>query len=443
MMLTTTIHTRILALLCAVVGVALLSSSAMARLSDDEFDRILEDEIATDADISDLNKEIEEKADDVRSLEERLKVYEDNIEQKQNEQLTLESQLSVIESTIEETRVEIEKKDLELEVLQLEIEALQEQIHSAETELEKQMGDLANVIRTLYIAEQRTSLEITFSNDTFSTFFADLDYTNRLQEDMKTSVRRLEHTAAVLDDKKVEMKDKKAESSLQKTNLELQKDDLQGEELYKEQLLEETQESEEEFQGLLQEVQDEQATIEGSIAALERGVQSRISNIREEIQKRLDDQSTTTDDLTEEEQSIINGPVSFDWPIDSRLITCSFKCPDYPFRRYFEHTAIDISTPMGSEVRAAAGGYVTIAKSDGTSSYAYIMIVHGDGYSTVYGHVSAVNVAVDDYVKQGEVIGYSGGMPGTPGAGSYSTGPHLHFEVRLNGIPVDPTLYLP
>lgn len=431
------------ACLCAGIGVVLLSSIASARLSDDEFERILEEEISNDADISDLNQKIEEKADDVRSLEERLQVYEDNIEQKQQEQLTLESQLSVIDQTIEETHVEIEKKDLEIEVLQLEIEALQEQIRAAESDMEAQMGDLADMIRTLYIAEQRTPLEVTFSNDTFSTFFADLDYTNRVQDDIKTNVRRLEHTAVVLDQKRSELKDKKAASSIQKTNLELQKSDLEGEELYKEQLLEETHESEDEFQELLQQVKDEQSTIEGSIAALERGVQNRISNIREEIKKRLEDQSTTVDDLTDVEQAIISGPVSFDWPIDSQLITCGFKCPDYPFRRYFEHTAIDISTPMGSEVRAAAGGYVTIAKSDGTSSYAYIMIVHGDGYSTVYGHVSSVSVSVDDYVRQGEVIGYSGGMPGTPGAGSYSTGPHLHFEVRLNGIPVDPTLYLP
>ena len=71
------------------------------------------------------------------------------------------------------------------------------------------------------------------------------------------------------------------------------------------------------------------------------------------------------------------------------------------------------------------------------------MIIHDDVYSSVYGHVSAVSVKEDEYVSQGQVIGKTGGAPRTPGAGPFSTGPHLHFEIRKNGLPVDPLNYLP
>jgi len=75
--------------------------------------------------------------------------------------------------------------------------------------------------------------------------------------------------------------------------------------------------------------------------------------------------------------------------------------------------------------------------------YAYIMLIHDEGFSTVFGHVSCVKVVVDKFVKQGEMIGCVGGKPGTAGAGNLTTGAHSHFEIRKDGIPVDPMKYLP
>ncbi|OGF22563.1 hypothetical protein A3D45_02600 [Candidatus Falkowbacteria bacterium RIFCSPHIGHO2_02_FULL_42_9] len=72
----------------------------------------------------------------------------------------------------------------------------------------------------------------------------------------------------------------------------------------------------------------------------------------------------------------------------------------------------------------------------------YITISHGNGLITKYAHLSRLDVQAGDQVNQGEIIGLSGGTPGTPGAGLYTNGAHLHFEVLLNGVSADPEKYL-
>jgi murein DD-endopeptidase MepM/ murein hydrolase activator NlpD len=131
------------------------------------------------------------------------------------------------------------------------------------------------------------------------------------------------------------------------------------------------------------------------------------------------------------------------WPVASHMVTATFHDPNYIFRAIFQHDAIDIAIPQGMPVYAAKDGVVAVTKIDKNSiDYAYVLLTHKHNLSTVYGEVSKVLVKEGETVKRGQLIAYGGGLPGTVGAGAYTTGPHLHFSVRLNGIPVDPLLYL-
>lgn len=133
---------------------------------------------------------------------------------------------------------------------------------------------------------------------------------------------------------------------------------------------------------------------------------------------------------------------NFMWPATG-TITSKFHDKNYVFKKYFQHSGIDIDVDQGVEVKSAAKGKVMVAKKAKDESYAYVMIAHKNGYATLYGHLSQVDVKKGDMVERGDVIGLSGGLPGTPGAGNYSTGAHLHFEVREQAIPVNPLKYLP
>ncbi|MSR86978.1 hypothetical protein EXS70_02285 [Candidatus Peribacteria bacterium] len=94
-------------------------------------------------------------------------------------------------------------------------------------------------------------------------------------------------------------------------------------------------------------------------------------------------------------------------------------------------------------IQSELDGIVFIVRPGGATGYTYVLIGHRGGYATVYGHLNHVFVNAGDTVSAGDVIGISGGTPGTEGAGRRTTGPHLHFEVILRGEHVDPMTVLP
>lgn len=427
----------------AVVALLVGAPALANRLDDDVYDQIVQDEINKDGNLKELNSEIEEKADQVRDLEERIQTYEENIRQKQREELTLQSHISVIEDKIDSTNEEISKAEVELEVFQLEIEALQAQITQANERIENQKGDLAAIMRQSYIDGDKSAVDITFGNENFSDFYSDVEYNTRVGNTLQDTLENVRETKAEMEVKQGELNEKKAELAKQKADLEINRSSLEDESVYKEQLIAELEEDEDKFRALTEQVQQEKAQIDGQISSLQTKYQSQLNAIREEIAKRLDDDDESNDELTPEEQAIFDSTDGFAWPITTRTISCGFKCSGYPFARWFEHSGLDLPIAYGSPLYASNSGYVTIARFDGSANYAYIMIVHNDGLASVYGHVSCVTVAVDQYVSKGEQIGCTGGSPGTPGAGAYSTGAHLHFEIRQDGIPVDPLNYLP
>lgn len=106
--------------------------------------------------------------------------------------------------------------------------------------------------------------------------------------------------------------------------------------------------------------------------------------------------------------------------------------PVYKIRRF--HYGMDFSAPIGTEVYSTGDGVIKEVKTSRSGFGRWIVVDHGFGYETLYGHLNEFNVKVGDKVKRGSVIGYVGN------AGK-STGPHLHYEVHKNGKPINPQFY--
>ncbi|HEV3232178.1 MAG TPA: peptidoglycan DD-metalloendopeptidase family protein [Candidatus Dormibacteraeota bacterium] len=136
----------------------------------------------------------------------------------------------------------------------------------------------------------------------------------------------------------------------------------------------------------------------------------------------------------------------FAWPGVQGPITQGFGCTDFrgeppppsgyscPRSRPYFHTGIDIAGPYGAEIVAADGGIAyTYAGSSGYGNH--VIVVHANGFTTLYGHMSSFAVGSGSPVAKGQAIGYEGST-------GFSSGPHLHFEVRLNDAVQDPCRYV-
>ncbi len=126
----------------------------------------------------------------------------------------------------------------------------------------------------------------------------------------------------------------------------------------------------------------------------------------------------------------LGGPVAFAWPVHGP-ITSPFGMRTDPITgRWQLHSGIDIGADYGVPITASADGNVIYAGWYGGYGNA-IIIDHGSGYSTLYAHCSAMYVVLNQLVRRGQAIG-------AVGATGWATGPHLHFEIRQNGVPIDP-----
>jgi murein DD-endopeptidase MepM/ murein hydrolase activator NlpD len=136
----------------------------------------------------------------------------------------------------------------------------------------------------------------------------------------------------------------------------------------------------------------------------------------------------------------LNG-LRLSWPMTDFQITQPFGPSDValeppygPYRHF--HYGVDISAPLGTSVTAAADGVIVAVGHSGLGYGNYVIVGHGGGIATLYGHLLDTTVKVGDWVARGQQIGHEGST-------GLSTGPHVHFELRLNDQVLDPMPYLP
>jgi murein DD-endopeptidase MepM/ murein hydrolase activator NlpD len=188
----------------------------------------------------------------------------------------------------------------------------------------------------------------------------------------------------------------------------------------------------EEFEALIDESEDLQSDLMKQIAQKEKDLKAQ------EYKEWLATYVPTTRPSGTDTTPSTQAPSSSGWvkPLRSYTITSPFGMRVHPISGVYKmHEGVDLSAPQGTPIYAAKSGKVTTTSFQAGGAGYYVSINHGDGFSSVYMHMTHYIVKPGNYVNAGQVIGYVGSTGG-------STGPHLHFGISYNGKYVNPMNYI-
>ncbi len=363
---------------------------------------------ASVSELEDKKDELESQKQEVQDQKEAVSAERESV---MDEVIDLTAQIAEYESQISELNDKIDSLETSIDSTEKEIEQLEK-----ETKEKEQL--LLDRLVAMYEKGQTTYLDVLLSSEDITTLISNY---YRIEE-------MAEADQAVIDS----IKEKQAETETKKQQLEKEKNEV-----------DESKKEVEQKNKSLETARAEKQSKVNSLAAQEDELQSQIDEFEAAIQDAQDEIEAAIASANNSGGGYSGSfEGMFDWPIsysaaNYNIITSVFGYRDAPTAgASSNHGAIDIAVRY-TPVYAPAAGKVIIARS--LSGYGnYVMIDHGDGYYTGFGHLSSFNVSAGQTVSRGQQIAVSGNT-------GISTGPHLHYEVYIGGTAnsyrVDPLQY--
>ena len=369
--------------------------------------------------------DIDSAKDQISSLEEEKKKTEETIKNLEGLKADTESYVRQLDSDLEELDQELTALSGQITDKESEIEETKSQLEKAKETEEEQYDSMKLRIKYMYEKGETSYLDLLMESGSLSEMLNRAEYIQKIsvydrkqltryseiKNEIAESEKKLEaeHTELVSLKEKTEAKQNSVERLVSEKTQELQK-----------------------YQNQISANEAQLASYQADIKAQE----DRIKQIEAELKRQEEEAKKKAEAQGQTYKPVSIGNINFVWPCPSSgRITSGFGGRTSPTEgASSNHQGIDIGASSGSDIVAAADGTVTIS----TYSYSagnYIMLNHGGGVSTVYMHCSKLLVSAGDTVKKGQVIAKVGST-------GYSTGPHLHFGVRLNGSYVNPSKYV-
>ena len=338
-------------------------------------------------------------------LGQQIEQKEQELTQKKAEQSKALTELKTINKTLSSTEKKLRSTESKLNKLLVELDQLETAIKDGEENLAGNVDLLSERLNTIYAQGNVHILEVLLSSTSFTDFLTRWDLVSRLAKMDCTLIDEVKEQISATQEQKNQVLVKK------ETLLDLQDDQSRQKEELK---LASSRQSE-----LYQNISNEKEQIEAALEDLE--IESQ--KIEEELMR-----------LNPNTQYVGSG--SYIWPTPGHTrITSPYGMRRHPILRTNRmHTGVDIGAPNGASIVAVDHGCVV--KVGWYGAYGRVVMVdHGNGIVTMYAHTSAALVNVGDPVQKGQTIAKVGST-------GWSTGPHLHFEVRINGKYTNPLNYI-
>ncbi len=386
------------------VGLVLVALSATPAAGQNALTEELQESAQ---EIEDLQQQMEDASleanywtDQVAATSSRLHAILDELTRAETVLVDLELSIVDVEGSIDITQSDIFAKEAELSDTQVAIAETHEKVVTQAVELFKAGSNQAEVIFD-YKTAQDAAVAVRYGTTL-------IEETNRALATLEELRGQKEQQVVLIEDQKSSLEADKAVLEKAGADAELQRQ-------------------------IVDENRDKAETELINQRALLQTVKTEISHFEEELDALEDEQDRLKALLAAAQSSSGLAPAELYPPLDGPVVS-TFGPRLHPILGYTRmHTGIDIDGPRGADIFAAASGTVILAGSYGGYGNA-VIIDHGGGMATLYAHQSSIVVSKGQKVLIADLVGYVGST-------GLSTGPHLHFEVRLSGNPVDPASY--
>ncbi len=348
--------------------------------------------------------DIEEAQQKLQDVSRKIEAQQNNISQVKQQENTIMGQLQTLEQNIADKEQQIKALAARIDELENDISKTEEEIRISEEELQVQIEYLCERLVYMYEDGMDVSyLEVLFSATNIKDFLTRYDLLQYVVEQDMDLIDSINKHKRALDIKKSDLEIQKRELVSMREVQESQRSELETQSGQKEELLASVRQEKSSYEKALEELEQTSRELEALIRASQSGEQL--------------------------------GTGIYTWPTPGySTITSPYGMRYHPILKTRKlHTGVDIGAPNGAKIVAADTGKVIYVGWQG--GYGQTIIIDHGGVSTLYAHQSRFAVSSGETVVKGQVIGYVGST-------GWSTGPHLHFEVRINGNPTDPMGYI-